>query len=386
MNRPIRFFSFLLSLTIAALLLIAAVRYAAAQPTAPTVRYATAFTIQSFDTYRLLTVTRPWRGADRTFEYLFVKRGTPDPEGYPGAQRIETPVSSVASLAATHLAFLGRLGTLDRLTAIANPQYVSSETVQAGIAAGTIAAVGNGPDVDLEELLSVNPDVVTTFAMGKSTKDDYQQLLSLGMKTLIFSDYMEETPLGRAEWIKVMALLFDQEAEAERIFDDIERRYLALTEISAKLEVKPSVIMGFHQNGKWNVPGGNSVQAAYIRDAGGAYLWADDGTSGRFPISFETALEKGAEADFWLDQSLSWRSAEDILNADPRYAGIKAFADNRVYNNNRLVADNGANLYSETGIVNPDIVLADLIRILHPEALPNHDIVYYRRLDTHELP
>lgn len=381
MKRTAYTIRFILAILFSALIFSA--RPAAAQTeTTAEIKYAKAFTIENRDGYKILTVIRPWRNADREFQYLIVPKGKPIPDGYLNAQIIQVPVEKIAVLAATHFAYLNRLGMNEKLIAVANPEYIYSEQVHNGVDSGTIAAVGNGPDINLEKLLSAEPELTTTFAMGKSTKDDYQQLIDKGIPTVVFSDYMEESPLGRAEWLKVMALFFGQEEEADRIFADIERRYTELVELTRDLDKKPKVLMGFHMNGKWNVPGGKSVQAAYVRDAGGDYLWADDETSGRFPLSFEAVLEKGASADFWFDLSLSWTGIDDLINSDPRYASIQAYADRRVFNNNLQLSPWGANAFNETGLVNPDIVLSDLIRLMHPDLLPDHEPVYYRNLSA----
>ena len=351
----------------------------AGYPTAKTeLRYATAFTVEYYENYKILTVLKPWRDADTTFTYILVQRGSNPPQEIGDAQVIELPVHSMASLATTHLPYLTELGNLDSLIAVGNAQYINTPEIVSAIEDGSIQAVGNGPDVNIEKIIELNPQVITTFAMGKSAKDDYQLLMEKGFTTVIFSDYLEESPLARAEWIKFMALFFNQEAEAEKIFSGIEQRYLEMQAMTANITDRPLVLLGYEINGNWNVPGGQSYQAAYVKDAGGQYLWADDVTSGRIPMSFESVLEKGLEADYWFDQSVSWTSAEDYLAADTRVTHFQAFTQQQVYNNNARVNDNNGNDYNESGLVNPDIILADLISILHPELLPNQELMYYR--------
>jgi iron complex transport system substrate-binding protein len=345
------------------------------------IRYAKGFTVEYFENYKVLKITRPWRNAEKVFTYLLLERGTKAPELIPDAQVIEVPVRNIASVAATHLAYLGELGKLNQLIAIGNAKYINNESVLDAIEAGNVQAVGNGPDINIEKLLAINPEIVTTFAMGKDTKDDYQQLMAKGIKTIIFSDYMEESPLGRAEWLKCMALFFNEEAKAEELFSQVEKQYLALKSKTEGVAERPSVLLGFEINGKWNMPGGKSHQATYIADAGGSYLWKEDESSGRIPLSFEVVLEKGAQAEYWFDQSLTWTEASHIAKADPRYTKIKAYQANKVFNNNASLGPGGGNLYNETGIVHPDRILADLISILHPELMPDHQLTYYRHLN-----
>lgn len=346
-----------------------------------TLKYAKAFTVEYHQNYKVVRLLKPWRDAKATFTYILVQRGMSAPTDIGDAQVIEIPIRRMASLSTTHLPYLDELNDLDSLVAIGNAQYVNTPGVVSGLQSGKIEAVGNGPDVNVERLLDLNPDLITTLALGSSGKDDYQQLMQKGLKVVIFSDFMEESPLGRAEWVKFMALFYNQESQAEKIFDGIEARYLKMRALAANVETRPSVLLGFEINGKWNVPGGKSYQAAYVRDAGGDYLWAGDDSSGRIPMSFEAVFEKGAGADFWLDQSVSWQTAQDVLGADPRYAQIRAFTKGQVYNNNARLNPTGGNDYNESGLVHPDVILADLISILHPELLPDHDLVYYRSLN-----
>lgn len=345
------------------------------------IRHAKGFSVEYFENYKVLKILRPWRNADEVFTYVLVERGTKAPEDIPDAQIIEVPVRNIASVAATHLAYLGELGKLNQLVAIGNAKYINNEGVRDAIEDGNVQEVGNGPDINIEKLLAINPEAVTTFAMGTDTKDDHQQLMAKGIKTIIFSDYMEESPLGRAEWLKCMALFFNEEAKAEELFSQVEKQYLDLKSKTDGVVERPSVLLGFEINGKWNMPGGKSHQATYIADAGGSYLWREDESSGRIPLSFEAVLEKGAQAVYWFDQSLSWTEASHIVNADPRYTKIKAYEGNKVFNNNASLGPGGGNLYNESGIVHPDRILADLISILHPELLPDHQLTYYHHLD-----
>jgi iron complex transport system substrate-binding protein len=349
-----------------------------ASPAHAELRYAKAFKVEYHDNYKVLTLLKPWRDAETTFTYILVQRGTPVPTNIGDAQVIEIPVQSAAALATTHLAYLNTLGDLDTLVAIGNAQYVNTPGVVERLENGRINAVGNGPDVNIESLLELNPEMITTLALGSSSKDDYQQLMQKGFKVVIFSDFMEESPLGRAEWIKFMALFYNQEAQAEQIFAGIEERYLKMQTLAASVSDRPNVLLGFEINGKWNMPGGKSYQAAYVKDAGGNYLWSDDITSGRIPLSFEAVLEKGVEADFWFDQSVGWLSDQDVLAADTRYDSFRAFQQQQVYNNNARLNPTGGNDYNESGLMNPDVILADLISILHPDLLPEHELVYYR--------
>lgn len=347
-----------------------------------TLHYAKAFSVEYYSTYKKITVLKPWRNSPSSFTYYLVQRGTPIPNGIGNALVIEIPVKRMASLATTHLPYLEALNDLDSLVAVGNAEYVNTTGVNSGLEKGSIQSVGNGPDVNIEKLLEVNPEVITTLALGNSGKDDYQLLIQKGLKPVIFSDFMEESPLARAEWIKFMALFFNQEEKAEEIFKDVEERYLKMKALTEKVTSRPTVLLGYEINGNWNVPGGLSYQATYVKDAGGSYLWADDSSSGRIPMSFEAVMEKGLDAEYWFDQSLKWKTADDFLAADTRYSGFRSFKENQVYNNNARLGAGGGNDYNGSGLVHPEKILEDLISILHSEILPDHTLEYYRHIDS----
>lgn len=349
-------------------------------PVKAELRHAKAFNVVYHRNYKVVTILQPWRDAGTTYTYVLVQRGTTPPPDIEDAQVIEIPVERLASLATTHLPYLDELSALDTLAAVGNAEYVNTPGVVERIRRGKIKAVGNGPEVNIETLLEVNPEMITTLALGNPRKDDEQQLRQKGFKVVVVSDFMEETPLGRAEWVKFFALFFNREAQAERVFSGIEERYEKMQALAANVTERPTVIMGFEINGQWNMPGGRSYQAAYIRDAGGDYLWGDDDSTGRIPLSFEAVLHKGANADFWFNQSVTWRTAEDVLAADVRYERFRSFAEGQAYNNNARLNATGGNDYNESGHANPDVILADLISILHPQIIPDHDLIYYTPL------
>lgn len=349
-------------------------------PVKAELRHAKAFQVEYYPNYKVVTILQPWRDAETTFTYLLVQRGTPLPQGIAADQIIEIPVRSIAALSTTHLPYLDELGVVDTLKAVGNVQYINTPSVIEHIQKGYAQGVGNGPDINLEMLIEINPELVTTLALGNPRKDDFQLIMEKGLKVVVVSDFMEETPLGRAEWVKFMALFYNREEQAEQIFSQIEDRYEQMRGLVLNGINRPTVIMGFEINGQWNMPGGRSYQAAYIRDAGGDYLWSDDESTGRIPLSFEAVFEKGWQAEYWFNQSVSWLTADDILAADARYETFKAFQLGNVYNNNARLNETGGNDYNESGHAHPELILADLISILHPELLPDHQLIYYRPL------
>jgi iron complex transport system substrate-binding protein len=200
------------------------------------------------------------------------------------------------------------------------------------------------------------------------------------LKVAINSEYMEDTPLGRSEWLKFTALFFNKEKESEKIFATIAKKYEDIAVKARGVKNRPTVFVGFNFKGTWYMPGGNSYVAKYLADAGANYLWSQDQSSGSLPISFETVFERAVNADYWLNLRQSWQTLKDVITEDNRYGDYKAFKIGNLYNNNARVNANGGNDYWQGGISNPDVVLSDLIKIFHPEILKNHQFFYYRKL------
>lgn len=344
-------------------------------------RYAEGFEVEYHNNFKVVTVLNPWRGAGVAFRYVLVQRGTPVPQDVGDALVIQVPVNTVVSLSTTHMPYVDRLGLLDRLIGVGGSKYINTPSVVKRIQEGELPEVGRNVDVNKELLLDINPELVTTLGLGMSTKDNHPQLLEAGFKVVLISDFMETTPLGRAEWIKFVALFFNREATAEEVFDDVAARYEEMEVLVHAVEDRPTAFMGYEIRGTWHMPGGNGYLARYLADAGADYLWTDDDSTGKIPLDFEAVYEQAANADYWLNLSQFWTSFDDVLAADERYANFAAFQNGGVYNNNARLNENGGNDYNESGHANPDLILADLIKIFHPHLLPDHELIYYRKLD-----
>ncbi len=331
--------------------------------------------------FKVLTLHNPWRGAEETFQYLLVQCGAPTPEGFDDTPAIEVPVRSVAALTSTVLPHLHELGLLERLVAVDRFDYINTAAVREMIDAGAVQEAGTGTGVNTEILIDVDPELIITFAYGNLDYDTHPKLIEAGLPVALTAGYMETSPLGRTEWLKVTALFFNQEKQAERVFGGIVDRYAKMAELAAGVEEKPTVLVGIARRESWRVPGGNSYFARYIADAGGAYLWRDDESTGSIPLSMENVFEAATDADIWLANTGSWSGAADILAADERYGSLAAVEQGSVYSNNALVNEWGGNDYWETGVANPDLVLADLIKIFHPDLLPEHELIWFHQLD-----
>ncbi len=337
------------------------------------------FTVEYANNYKLLTIAEPWPGAESALAYVLVQCGTPAPEGYDATQIIEVPVPTIATMSTSYLPFLDSLGVLDRLVAVDDVTYVNNSTVLAKAASGEIAQVGYGSGVNVEQLIDLDPAIIMTYGSGSPDYDAHPVLLNAGLHAIVNAEWLETSPLGRAEWGKFIALFFNQEALAEEQFTATAQQYEALKAQAAAVETRPTVLTDTEYQGSWYVAGGQSFAAQLWADAGAAYLWADDESTASIPLAFEAVYDKAADADYWINVGYV-NSLAEMAAADARYADFAAFQNGHVWNNNKRQNANGGNDYYESAVAHPDVVLADLISIFHPEILPDHETVYYQQL------
>lgn len=345
-----------------------------------TVDYAEGFEVRYHESYKVVRVLTPWAGADTTFTYVLVQCGAPTPEvDDADAQFITVPVRSVVTLAATQFPHLDDLDLLDALVGVDEYDYVYNAAVRERIESGAVIEVGSGPTLNVEQVLDLEPELVIANAIGSPDYDSHPALIDAGLAAVINADYVEPSPLGRAEWVKFTALFFNAEAEAQAQFASTAEEYERLTALAAAAESRPTVMVNGLYGDTWYVAGGRSYVARLIADAGGEYRWADDQSTGGLPLAFEAVFDQAQDADIWINPNF-WFNLSDGLLEDERYAEFKAFANGDVYNNNARVTPMGGNDYYELGSARPDLLLMDLIAIFHPDLLLEHTLFFYHRL------
>ena len=236
-----------------------------------------------------------------------------------------------------------------------------------------------GPALDIENLLLLKAELILTSSSGNFNFDVHPQLTRAGLPVVLSAGYMEAHPLARSEWIKFVSEFYDKRAEADAIFSKIEERYNAQVAQSRQMTQRPTVFSGAPYSGSWFVPGGQSYMARAIADAGGDYLWADTPNKGGIPLDFERVFLKAALADVWINTS-SYKDLNGLFSADNRFRRFKAAQEGSVFNNNQQLNDSGGNNIWERGIVYPDEVLSDLIKIFHPELRRDVPFYFYKQL------
>jgi iron complex transport system substrate-binding protein len=354
-------------------------KHTSAKTGAAEIRYAKGFSIDYYDSYKLVSIYTGTGKTRDTVQYVLLAKGSPTPEGYAKAQLIHIPVKSLIATSSMHVALADFAGAADVVKGLGSLQYVSSQTVRKNIAAGKVKEVGIDGTMNDELLISLHPDLVMVMGNPDAKFSKYETLTGAGVPVMLNSEWLETTPLGRAEWVKLMAALTDKEKLGNEKFDAVEKEYNRLAAIGRSSQQKPSVINGMPYKGTWYVPDGDSYMVKFFKDAGTSYKWADVHGTGSLPLNFETVAPVALQADFWLSPG-NVSSKKEIRDIDARYADFKPFRNGTIYNNNKRTNDIGSNDFWESGAVNPQLVLGDMIRILHPELLPGRELVYYQQL------
>lgn len=322
-----------------------------------TIHYAEKFKVDS----NQVVVTEPWPGAVKPKKYS-----------------VDEVPERIIVTSTTHLPYLELLGIEDRLVGFPNTKYISSQKIRKRMESGQITDLGPDGNLNLELVLSLQPDAVFAFDMG-SESTSLDKLAEAGIPVIYNADYLETSALGRAEWIKFFGAFFHKENEADSIFNQIATVYDSLRAMTTKVDQRPTILSGVLYGDIWYLPGGQNWASGFFQDAGGNYLWANDPTSGWLELSFESVFDKARNADFWIGTS-TFNTKEELKGQDARYEDFKAFEENEVYNYNKRLNAYGSYDFFESGYARPDLVLADMIKILHPELLPNYTTYYYERL------
>ncbi len=342
-------------------------------------KHAKGFSISHFEGYKTVTITNPWPGAEEEFTYLLSEKGTKAPTSREYDAIIELPITSIVVTSTTHIPSLEMLDVSSALVGFPNLNYISSEATRKRIDAGAIKELGKNEAINTEVLIDLNPDVVVTFAVdgGNKTVDAIEKT---GIPVLYNADWTETTPLGKAEWIKFFGVLFGKEKRADSIFNEIESNYLAAKELAGSAVEKPTVLSGAMYQDVWYLPQGDSWAAQLIEDAHGEYLWHDSEGTGSISLNLEAVLEKAQHADYWIGPG-QFTGLQQMLEKHSVYAEFEAFQQKKVYSFTTNKGATGGVLYYELAPNRPDLVLQDMIKILHPNLLPEYEFYFFNKLE-----
>lgn len=340
-------------------------------------KYAENFSISYHKSYQVLTVEQPTVGG-KPESYVLVKCGAPKPElsgELADAQQITTPVKSIFSSSTTHIPSLEALGKLDLLTGVASKALISSEAAREHVAGDQVTEFAPAGTANAEKIVAKKPDVLITGGLEDPSHATVRQA---GIPVLADAEYLEPSPLGTAEWIKYFAALTGTEQKAGETFDRIAADYDAA--VAKVADEKPvSVLLNQPYQGAWSMPTGGSPMGRMITDAGGSWPWQDDPSTAAKQTDLETVFTKSGSADVWIT-SMNWTTRKEAAAEEPRFTEFAAYKSGEVWAPSLQVTESGGNNLYELGVLRPDLVVADLVAILHPEVAGDHEFTFYQKL------
>lgn len=342
------------------------------------VDYATGFEIESFKDYDVLKVKNSWPNNDQIFTYVVTKEEVNLPESLDYTHRINLPIERSIVTSTTHIPSLIDLNVLSTLVAFPEPDYISSAEAREYIDDNKVLNIGQNQQLNTELTISSQADVFVGFSMNGKNKA-YDLVEKSGIPIVYNGDWVEKTPLGKAEWIKFFGVLFGKKDEAIKAFESVERNYNEMKLLAQKTKDKPTILSGSLYRDVWYLPGGDSWQAMFFDDANTNYIYAENDETGSLSLSFESVLNKAQNADIWISPG-SFTSYDKMTKQNPHYKKFKAFQNKEIYGIAGKKGDTGGVIYYELAPNRPDLVLKDLIKICHPELIEEHEFVFFQAL------
>lgn len=339
-------------------------------------KYSSLLQIVKHADYTVVTIRNPWDTLKVLHTYLLADREKPLPEHLPEGTVVRTPLQKSVIYSSVHCSLWSELDELKGIGGVCGLEYIKLPQIQEGCRNGSIVNVGNSMNPDIERIIDLRPDAILLSPFENS--GGYGRVGKLNIPIIECADYMETSALGRAEWMRLYGLLLGKEAQADSLFAGIEKEYLTLTQqVKSQNLKRPTVISEMKNSSAWYIPGGNSTMGHLYQDAGADYVFAYLSNSGSVPLAFETVFDRGGNADIWL---IKYNQPQDKTYSELErdyapYARFKAFQDRKVYGCNT----NHVPFYEESPF-HPELLLKDLIKIFHPELLPDYDFKYFSNL------
>lgn len=339
-------------------------------------RYAENIRILKFKNYTKVELRNPWDTLKTLHTYILTDRNTAKSSNLPEGTVVRTPLANAIVYSSVHNSLIAEIGGIESIAGVCDIQYIKHPQISAMYEKGAIADCGSSMSPDIEKIIDLNADAVLLSPFENS--GGYGRIESIGVPIIECADYMETSPLGRAEWMKFYGLLTGKEQESDSLFRSIEKEYISLKQIAKNVTHRPTVISELKYSSAWYVPGGKSTTAKMIDDAGADYIFSYATDSGSVPMSFETVLDKGRKADFWL---IKYNQKQDKTYSELKqdyspYTNFDAWKNKRIFGCNTSYV----NFYEETPF-HPEALLRDLIIIFHPEIMKDEKTRYFTRLE-----
>lgn len=342
-------------------------------------RYATLLSLHQGEGYISAEIRNPWDSTKVLHRYVLVPKASEMPQNLPKGDVIRTPLEHAVFFTSVHVSLINQLGAYGSIAGVCDSEYMYLDRLQGDIKAGRISDCGKGTAPNIEKIIDLSPDAVLLSPFENS--GSYGKLGTIGIPIVECADYMETSALGRAEWMRFYGLLTGRQAEADSIFAGIEKRYNDLKASVANAAgggKNPTVILDKRFGSTWYMAGANSPTGRMLADAGADYIFNSEKSSGAMPYDPEVVFDRGQQADLWLikynqDADLTYSQlAQEWTN----YSKFEAFKHKNVYGCNMSKVQ----FYEETPF-HPDLLLRDYIVIFHPEAIDDHTLRYFSKLE-----
>ena len=341
-------------------------------------KHAKGFFIQKMEGYKKLTLLGSNKDSNEKFEYFLVPKKNKIPQKLIDRQLIRTPVERIVLTSTSHIPILELLEEENSLVGFPNTAFISSPKTRKRVVENQVHELGSAQALNTEVLLALAPDLVVGFSVGRPDSS-FSNLQKRGIPVMLNRDWLEETPLGRTEWIRLFGALYEKDHEAARIFKEIEEEYLKIQKAARKAILKPTVLSGSLFQDVWYLPAGESFNAQLFKDAHTDYLWKNSKGKGSLGLNFENVFDKAQNADLWIGCD-SYANRKELESATEHYKQFEAFSNNKIYSYAHLKGATGGLLYFELAPVQPHILLKDIVKIAHPELLPGYLPYFFRKL------
>lgn len=336
-------------------------------------REASLLTLTDFKEYMVADVADPWNSGKRLARYILVDRGS-HPDSLPEGTVVEVPLESSLVYSSVHAGAIDEFGAIERVTAVCDAPYFKMPSIIERLADGRVTDAGASSSPSIETIIGEHPAAILASPYQNA---GFGPVEKLGIPVIACADYMEPTPLGRAEWIKLLGALYGNNAKADSIYNQVAANYTMLADSVENVRiVMPSVISERVTDGVWFVPGGRSYQARLFDDAGARYPWSSDTTAGSLQLDFPTVFDKAHNADIWLIRTYGHDLTLDELKSDYEpNSRIKAFSNGGVYSCNTAES-----MIFEESPFHPDLLLREYINIFYPGYLHDSSLRYYKKV------
>ena len=367
-------------------------------------KYAELLTIVKHNdgAYTEAIIENPWKKGTTLHKYILVPKGN---EGDETVARLKddirenatlqmgshcdivrTPLESNVVFTAPHCQLMYELGCKNAITGVCDKDYINIPDIKERVklsdgkastsdADKVIIDCGSSMQPDIERIIALKPEGLLISPFENS--GGYGKLDKLHIPIIETADYMETSPLGRAEWMKFYGLLFKSEERSDSLFSSIEKEYLALKAEAAKLPQGLSILTERKMGSVWYVPGGKSTMGILLKDANAKYIFADDTHSGSLAYGPERILSKGTQIDVWAFKYFGGKalSKSDLLAEYEGYKALKTFNQNSIYQE-----DTSTQPYFELTSFHPEILLREFIILAHPKATQFGKLRFYQHL------